>query len=677
MASYDRSGRMSYEQFEVEPSSGWSDPLAVYFDSQGAAGGGGMYSLGVLSPTPTVMHLNLNEWVRFEQPGNYTVVVTSHRVGDNMDASRTISHASDFTLKSNPIHLKIVPASSSWQKAKLASIVNELATHPATPGIQAPEREAAIADLRYLGTPAAAQVMAQHLRDDEPTMMYQCAFGLIGLPDRLHPKAAAAMNKLILDPDFPVSSWFLTTLATLQIVADETEKQQSERTRFWDAAWESVLEALPAKRGSALAETVQTLLGPQPKEMTPQMQLELSGILTVSLSDLPIDKQVSVLESEWDLIESPSLLSTLQQLAKKPLKNPGSNDSNIYTTRELKSIALERWYELDPDGARQEVIRQIGSAHPSMTAESLYFLENESLPQFESIWADAFMAATDYQQEAVFASFLAHFGTGGATAVVRQKAEAKTGEWACAPQGAALGYLVKFDPVAARPLVERAVQARGPGKTGCNHSIFQDIAHYSHDPMLNEVARQALDDPDPEVTLDALIYLMSYGEASDEESISNRYTKWSQQWQGRADELDSRQAGSMAGNWQEVGLGEDLADALIANQGWLASEKLIQNTVEKCVGQQMCQLLEQIADRSRNKPYPISAFKQGENENYEIAQYSAKSLELLGAKIAQFPKGTRFVVRNSTPESKAQKQLDDRVKDLLEQHGMIVVRGES
>lgn len=677
MANYDRSGRMSYEQFEVKPDSGWSDPLAVYFGSQGGFVGGGMSSLGVLSRTPTVMHLNLNEWVRFEQPGNYTVVVTSHRVGDSLDASRTISHPSDFTLKSNPIHLKIVSASRTWQEAKLASIVNELARWPATPGIQAPAREGAIADLRYLGTSAAAQVMAQHLRDDEPTMMYQCAFGLIGLPDALHPKAVAAMNKLILDSDFPVSTWFLSTLATLQMVAGEPTEQQNERTRLSDADWESVLEALPAKRGKALAETVQTLLGAQPKEMTPQMKIELNGLLMLSLSDLPIDKQVSVLESDWDLIESPSLLAALQQLAKTPLKDPGSNDSNTYTTRELKSIALERWYELDPDSARQEAIRQIGSAHPSMTAESLYFLETESLPRFENIWAEAFISATDYQQETVFASLLAHFGTGGATSIVRQKAEAKIGEWACAPQGAALGYLVKFDPASARLLVEQAVQARGPGKTACNHSIFQDMAHYSHDPMLNEVARQALDDLDPEVTLDALIYLMSYGEPSDEEPISNRYTKWSQQWQRRADELDSRKAGSLAGNWQEVGLGEDLASALIANQGWLASEKLIKNAIEQCVGKQMCQQLNQLADSARNEPYFISAFKQGENENYEIAQYSAKSLELLSAKIAQFPKGTRFVMRNSAPESKAQKQLDDRVKDLLEQHGMIVVRGAS
>ncbi len=55
----------------------------------------------------------------------------------------------------------------------------------------------------------------------------------------------------------------------------------------------------------------------------------------------------------------------------------------------------------------------------------------------------------------------------------------------------------------------------------------------------------------------------------------------------------------------------------------------------------------------------------------KLPQYSAKSPELLGAKIAKFSKGTRFVMRNSAPENKAQKQLDCRAKDLLEQYGMI------
>jgi hypothetical protein len=64
LASYFRSGRMSYEDFAVSPETGWVDPLADYF----ALGhvGGGLSSAGVLSPKPTIMLLNLNEWIRFD-----------------------------------------------------------------------------------------------------------------------------------------------------------------------------------------------------------------------------------------------------------------------------------------------------------------------------------------------------------------------------------------------------------------------------------------------------------------------------------------------------------------------------------------------------------------------------------------------------------------------------------
>src|SRR5262249_58193483 len=40
MATYDRSGRMSYETFLVEPGAGWSDPLRRYFAYGGENRGG-------------------------------------------------------------------------------------------------------------------------------------------------------------------------------------------------------------------------------------------------------------------------------------------------------------------------------------------------------------------------------------------------------------------------------------------------------------------------------------------------------------------------------------------------------------------------------------------------------------------------------------------------------------
>jgi len=169
-ASYCDSSPMAYEQFEVEPHSGWRDPLETHYASLNGFAGGGLSGLSVLSPTPTVLHLDLNGPVRFDQPG---VVVTSHRAHDSRDTG--ILHRSELDLKSNPIHIHIVPADAAWQKAKFDAILETLSAHPATLGMQPPAREAAVADMRYLANPQAIQWLAQHLREDEPTTLYRCS----------------------------------------------------------------------------------------------------------------------------------------------------------------------------------------------------------------------------------------------------------------------------------------------------------------------------------------------------------------------------------------------------------------------------------------------------------------------------------------------------------------------
>lgn len=675
MASYDRSGRMGYEEFKVAPAAGWADPLHVYFSSSMGFMGGGLTGFGSLSAKATVISLNLNEWVRFDQAGIYTVVVVSHRVSDISTGSGSRFGAPSLSLTSNPIQLRVIPATKAWEGAKLSSIMKELEENPKPTGIEPDAVKRAIADLRFLGTAAAARLMAQHVREDQPTLMYECALGLDGLREKLHPIAVAAMNRLIDAPDFPVSGWFLNTMSLLQLNdADDPAMQREDRERYTDANWALALQALAAKEGKASALTAQTLLSSHPKQISAQQKAELGGVLAANLKDLPAEKQVAELQYGWDVLRSADLLPTLELLAKTPLKNPGSNEMTSYTTRELKSAALQRWFELDPESAHEEALRQIGSPDPSLTEASLSFLPREKLPQFEGIWADAFMATDDYQREAVFAALMARFGTGSAVAQVREKANAKVGEWACAPQGAALAYLVEFDPASARPLVERAVKERGKGKTACNRSVFQDIALFSTDPILTQIALETLDDPDSEVTMDALIYLMNYGDKSVEEPVWSRYVEWSDKWRNRADVLESREAGSV-GNWPDVGLGENLARTLIENQGWLASPDLISQVLERCVGEQMCTQLKQIADQAKSGsgPYPISAYRSGRNENYQVAQYNPKSLELLEAKIAQFPRGTKFSLIPTSPQNRDQESLGIEVQTILEKNGMMLL----
>ena len=664
-SSANRQGCMGYEDFVVTPNNGWADPLAAYYGDW--CSGSFMSSLSLLMSKPMIVQHDLNEWIRFDQPGVYQLTVLSRRVSEPASGSNPANHLS---LKSNTIELHIIPATADWQRTRLNDALQRLHTIPATPGIPLPGRAEAVADLRYLGSKGAIQELAADLREDMPDIMYPAAFGLIGVSDSLRATVSDAIEKQVDDPAFPVCGYFLSILPFMQAASGMSASVLHEdKERLSNAAWQDVYSSLPRKQGQARAVTVQTLLDNKPRNLTPEQTRQLASLLAASFLNLSQEQQASELMNNWDLLRSDAMLGTLQTLARLPLKNPGSNLSNIYTTRELKSAALQRWYELDPEGAQREIVNQIGSASPSLTAAAISFLPKQPFPEFESTWAEALLSTDDYEQEAVLASLLAHFGSGTAAARVADKLDAKVGEWACAPQAAAIGYLVKFDPESARVFLKRAVDARGPGKSGCNHSLFQDVAAYTSSPILSEAALRALDDSDHQVTMDALIYLASYGKPEAKQPIWEHYLKWSEMWAGKGDLLEQRKPGEMSGNWRELGLGENLARALIAGQGWLADPALVSAVLQRCTGEQMCMQIQQMA-ATAGPPYNVTLYRSGENQNHQIAQYTEKSLDLLEEKLQQYPKGTHFTLIPGSPSTADQQSLEHEAASLFAKHGM-------
>ena len=109
ISNSNRQGCMDYEDFEVTPKKGWADPLATYYG--GGCAGSFLSSLGLLSTKPTIVQHDLNEWVRFDQPGVYRLTVISHRVDEPSSPSRA---GNRFSLKSNSIELHIIPATPEW-----------------------------------------------------------------------------------------------------------------------------------------------------------------------------------------------------------------------------------------------------------------------------------------------------------------------------------------------------------------------------------------------------------------------------------------------------------------------------------------------------------------------------------------------------------------------------------
>ena len=108
-SSSNRQGCVDYEDFEVTPNEGWADHLATYYG--GGCGGSFLSSLGLLSAKPTIVQHDLNEWVRFDQPGVYRLTVISHRVDEPSSPSKA---GNRFSLKSNSIELHIIPATPEW-----------------------------------------------------------------------------------------------------------------------------------------------------------------------------------------------------------------------------------------------------------------------------------------------------------------------------------------------------------------------------------------------------------------------------------------------------------------------------------------------------------------------------------------------------------------------------------
>jgi len=234
------------ETFAVQPATGWSDPLVTYFAQDFAWAGS---SHPRQPPTePLQVRLDLNEWIRFDQPGDYTVRITSHRVES--------SAAGPNALVAGSIVLHIVPATPEWQWARLQWIRT----------IRDPynrEWPEALEDLRYLATPAAAEEMVSRLRDERGhgNELNNCpmCMGIIGLPDPIRKMAAVSMSRRIAEPDFPISPMFFQTMVFLRGGSACHGGDLRPACPYDALLWLKVDSALARKKAEARAETLKTL----------------------------------------------------------------------------------------------------------------------------------------------------------------------------------------------------------------------------------------------------------------------------------------------------------------------------------------------------------------------------------------------------------------------------------
>ena len=667
MAQYDRSGRMNYEHFSVTPAEGAVDPLPTYTRSMG-----GLTNFRFLTPEPWTIKLNLNEWVRFTQPGEYKLIVSSQRVAVR-DSSNPLG-TSPVTAVSNEITLKILPADRAWEKRVYSEAV---ATLDARAQVKPQEmekytasRRQALETLRFLGTADAARELVKRMRgEDAGGLDYICVLGLISSPERA--AARTALEEALADPDHPINANFLYTLRMVRSDPGTTSTNWREDQQ---RVVEDLVAALPNKRGKALSISLSTAVNEAwngnalPQQTTDKLVSQLVSIF----DQLPLNEQNSLLSYRWGKIKSPAMLPILQRYAQSYRDFPEMREVNAYTSLQLSASALRHWYELDPIAARPAIIKEITRARPRFDARVLGILPDETLPEVDSALAEHFAASNDLEGSSHLASLIARYATGGILPQIMEKLDAHIGRWACAIQGPILAYVLRVNPTLARARLERAIAARGKEFTACNRGLFQDVSAIHYDPVLEEIGMHSLDDPDPHVAMTAATMLGNYGSPAAEAALWQRYERWSQQWAGRESELDIVMGERLDKRINQLGLGENLVTALATGRSWLTDKGKLQRLARLTNVRRLRQQLDNYLKAWDNQPLTIFFNSPPNGFVARVAQYELRSMDALKEKLAQFPSGTKFFLSTSSDESTANDRSLSELRAFLSSHGMSV-----
>lgn len=357
------------------------------------------------------------------------------------------------------------------------------------------------------------------------------------------------------------------------------------------------------------------------------------------------------------------MLPILKRFAQSYQDFPQMRDSNAHNSLQLSASALTRWYELDPIGARPAFITEISRPRPRFDARVLGILPDKTLPELDFTLAENFAALDDLDGSANLASLIARFATVAVLPQIVEKVDAKIGKWACATQNPTLAYLLRVDPALARPRIEKAIAARGEGFSACRHQLLQIVSDIHYDPVLEEIAIESLDDPDPQVAATAATMLGKFGSPAAESALWQRYTSWSATWAGRESELVQMLAGPVNETAFQHTLGQNLARALATGKSWLSDrtklQRLSQTTKLRTIQQQVDTYLKSWD----NETFAIVIYNAAPDSFHaQVAQYELHSLNALKEKLAQFPAETKFGLSTAPWKSTAG---DQAMTDLL------------
>jgi hypothetical protein len=675
-ATYDRGGRLTIDEFLVEPGDAVTDPLLDYFAFAGGTLGGAR-GMGVLGEKPFTIKLDLNEWLRFEKAGRYTLSVRSQRVRD--EANATTTRQLVVPVQSNAVSFEILPRDLDWEATELNAALQILNSKGADL-----DRRKGCRMLWFLGTGAAVDEMIKHFDEGRPGCDFEDTASLFSAPDR--DRVVRQLERGIRANDQPVSDRYLFALALLSVYVQHPELRapqtretkgrlipSSERAHLQDlvqaakATYEEVLDAaLPEKTARARAMILSWRLE-SPRRAAPVSPTlpasrdRLREQLAATFLELPIGRQTSLLEYQWPGLAGPAMVPVLRALvATRALASPS-----------LPDLALRRLYELAPDEGRALILREIRNPSRGASLKTLGMLSDRELPELDEVLAANIDADQDLDSLSIRVELLHRYASPAVSARVLSRVDELLTRMACRPQAALLAYFLRANADLGRTLLDRALASRET--TGCSKFVLRDVATLRMTPGVEAVAVAHLDDPDPQVVISAAEALGRHGSRASAKELRAQFERWQGTWAGRQEELRNSHAEDRPNAMQ--GMVElTFLQALGQGQAWLTDQVALRELRTLCLTDNCRTQADHMIDAAADTRLTIFRVDNPDHSLVMLAQYQLASIAALEQKLAQYPKGTSLTLDVSALDPQIAPVIVSEVMRFAVLHGITIRR---
>ena len=644
-ATYDRSGRLDIDAYILTPGEGAVDPLADYFES-GAMMGGGLRSMPVLGESPHLIVRQLNEHLRFDKVGRYSLKVSSGRL--EFEDPATLETVRGAPLVSNTLSFEVVAADAAWAQRTLEE---------ALAAIEAAEsdgaRAQALLTLRYLGTEASTRALARFF--DGGGRDWGAMFGLIGTPRR--EVAIEAMAARLKDPEAPIPMMFLRTLALIDMKSSHPERlapwpgtEDPAASQAWQAlsaARQARIDArlrhhtaelvkhLPSKTPSARAVSAVTAIElvwawasqPDPPDMTPFEALDDAIVST--FTDLPQDLQNRMLAHRWTRIATPKLLPHLRAIFH-----------NTQAPPHIRAVALKRLFELAPTEGRGLILDAIRDRNLDLgytAMDTLGALPDAELPSLDAALTARLRAALAGRGSAdVAAALVDRYASIGALAEVKAiYGGISSRTISLETHAAMLATILRRDPGAG----PAAIAALGSEAPVYRVQLFEKVLARHHSPPVQAALVTLLEDE----SLAVVAALGHHGDPRAAAPLWKRLEAFRATWADKAGELRHRPAAPNPSE-EAIQLETALWGALANAGAWVLTSDEAARLVGLCVTERE---REQARLSATDLDHPVGVsfglYESGEFRA-SVGRFTQRldTPQRAASKMAQFPSGTRF-----------------------------------